>query len=47
MSEELDVGEGELGDGAHAAAGAAAVERVGGAGGHLLGRQDRQLAWGD
>ena len=44
MSEELDVGEGQLGDGAHAAAHPAAVEGVGGAGRHLLGGQDRQQA---
>ena len=44
MSEELDVGEGKLGDGAHAAAHPAAVEGVGGAGRHLLGGQDRELA---
>merc|ERR1719458_1767864 len=37
MSEELDVGVGELGDGAHAAPSAATGERVGSAGSHLLG----------
>ena len=48
MSEELNVGEGELGDGAHAAAGAAAGQGVGGAGGHLLGREDGHVtALGD
>ena len=35
VSKELDVGVGQLGDGAHAASGASAGERVGGAGGHL------------
>ena len=38
MAEELDVGVAQLGDGAHAAAGTAAGQRVRGAGGHLKTR---------
>ena len=44
VSEELDVGEGQLGDGSHAAAGAAAGQRVGCAGSHLLGGEDGHIA---
>ena len=47
MSEELDVGVSELGDGSHAAANTSAGERVGGAGGYLLRGQSGQAAGSD
>ena len=45
--EELEVVEAELSDGAPAAAGPPALERVGGAGGHLLGTELHQLPGGE
>lgn len=47
VTEQLEVAEPELGDGAVAAAWAAALQHVGGAGGDLLGRQVQQLAGAD
>merc|ERR1712001_467070 len=44
VTEELEVSVAQLGDGAHTASGAATGESVGGAGGHLLAGQGRQVA---
>jgi hypothetical protein len=47
VSEELDVGVSELGDGSPASTGSSAGEGVGGAGGDLLGGEGRQAVGGE